>query len=190
MLALQSSRQHQAAYLQPFTMDPTLVDPMAFHIDHLGAYTQDQEAFRLSQSYLDTSSLYAESTSDAAHSAGYPSMPATSPTATPHPPDAYLSAVSTASAPSIPSATSSAIGSPYSGTAPALHEHWVDTTHGVGLPAAIMGDLFPNEYIGNAMESDPAFYHEKIPDIFISAFFFPASVLRSSFPLTLQQILP
>ncbi|BDD57712.1 hypothetical protein MPDQ_003587 [Monascus purpureus] len=170
MLALESSRQHQAAYLQPFTMDPTLIDPMAFHIDHLGAYTQDQEAFRLSQSYLDTSSLYAESTSDAAHSAGFSSMPATSPTATPHPPDVYLSAVSTASAPSIPSATSSTIGSPYSGTAPALHEHWVDTTHGVGLPAAVMGDLFPNEYMGNAMESDPAFYHEKIPDIFISAF--------------------
>ena len=165
MLSLDSSRQRQAAYLQPFTMDPTLVDPLAFPVDNLGAYGPD-----LSQPYYDNSSLYAESTPEAPHSAGFPSMSATSPTATSHPQEPFLPAVSTASAPSIASGSSSAIGSPYSGTASALREHWVDTTHGVGLPAAVMGDLFPNEYLGNPLESEPAFSQEKFPDSFVGEF--------------------
>lgn len=72
----------------------------------------------------------------------------------------YLSGVSTASGPSIASASSSAMGSPYSANAQNLQEEWVDTNHGLGLPGAVMSDLFPNENMVNPFDSE-GFYQKK-----------------------------
>lgn len=150
-------------------MDPTLVDAFAFHVGDVNAYAQDQDTSRIQQSYYDTQSLYAESGSDVHHSTGFPSMPVTPSIQTSQSTDQYMPGLSAPSAPSVSSASSSAIGSPYSGTASTLQEQWVDTNHGLGLPAAVMGDLFPHDYMGG-LDSDLVFCQEKFPEGFVGEF--------------------
>jgi hypothetical protein len=87
------------------------------------------------------------------------------------PPSAYstepqVPTGSAASGPSIASASSSAMGSPYSGTAHAFQENWVNTNNGLGLPGVVMNDLFSQEYMGNTMDMD-MLYQEKFPDSYV-----------------------
>ncbi|KAJ5085503.1 hypothetical protein N7532_010274 [Penicillium argentinense] len=92
----------------------------------------------------------------------FPSMPATPPSVS----TAQEPPIPTGSAsgPSIASAPSSAIGSPYSG-AQVYHDNWVNTNHGLGLPSAVMSDLFSNDYMG-PVDMD-GLYQEKFPDAFV-----------------------
>jgi hypothetical protein len=123
-------------------MDPNLVDVFAHPMEN--PYTT---------SYYDTPAIFAESD---LHKIS--SMPTTPPAA--HPSEHF------SSAPSIPSASSSAIGSPYSGTAQAFQDNWVNTGYGLGLPSAVMNDPMSNEYMGSAIDMD-GFYQEKFPDNFV-----------------------
>ena len=45
----------------------------------------------------------------------------------------------------------------------------MNTNHGLGLPAAVMHDLFPNDYMGSTIDMD-RFYREKLPDGFVGRF--------------------
>ncbi|OOO13098.1 hypothetical protein OAory_01008470 [Aspergillus oryzae] len=167
MLAFEPSRQQQTPYFQHFTMDPALTEPFPFHVD-LSGFGQSPNSSRLPQSsYYDTPSIDAYSDNKAT---SFPPMPATPPSAPiSHSSEPFMPGLSTASGPSIASASSSAIGSPYSGTAPAIHENWVDTTHGLGLPAALMGDLFPNEYTGSSLDME-GFYSKKNSNNYVGKF--------------------
>jgi hypothetical protein len=50
-----------------------------------------------------------------------------------------------------------------------FRENWVNTNHGLGLPAAVMADIFANDYMGGAVDMD-GFYREKLPDPFVGRF--------------------
>ncbi|OGM40903.1 C2H2 finger domain protein [Aspergillus bombycis] len=164
MLAFEPSRQQQTPYFQHFTMDPALTEPFTFHVD-LSGFGQAPNSSRLPQSsHYDTPSI--DAYSDTNKVTSFPPMPATPPSIPISHSEPYMPSLSTASGPSIASASSSAIGSPYSGTAPAIHENWVDTNHGLGLPAAVMSDLFPNEYIGNSLDME-GFYSKKNSDNYV-----------------------
>lgn len=91
--------------------------------------------------------------------ANFPSMPATPPSVSASYSDPQIPTGYAASGPSIASAPSSAIGSPYSGHQ-AFQDQWVSTGHGLGLPAAVMDHYFSNEYPG-APEVD-GLHHEKM----------------------------
>ncbi|THC87982.1 hypothetical protein EYZ11_012574 [Aspergillus tanneri] len=165
MLALDSSRQQQTPYFQHFTMDPAMIESFGFHVDNLNGFGQAPTSANIPQSsYYDTPPVYTESF-DANKGAGLPPMPATPPSIpTSRTSDAYMPGLCTASGPSVASASSSAIGSPYSSNAQIVQENWIDTSHGLGLPAAVMGDLY--DYMGNPFDSD-GIYGKKYPDSFV-----------------------
>ena len=52
------------------------------------------------------------------------------------------------------------MGSPHSGTAHFIQEEWIQTTNGLGLADALMGDFFPNEYVSGVTDTDD-FYQKK-----------------------------
>ncbi|CBF84993.1 hypothetical protein AN1500.2 [Aspergillus nidulans FGSC A4] len=142
MMALEPSRQHQGPYFQDYSIDPALVDSFSF-VDSLGAYGPDltQPSFQntgFGDSYTDM---------------GKQNFPVTTS-------EGFLSGVSTASGPSIASASSSAMGSPYSANTQTFQEDWVDTTHGLSHPTAVMGDLFSNESMVNTFDAE-GFYQKK-----------------------------
>ncbi|KAI3118906.1 hypothetical protein CBS147330_8738 [Penicillium roqueforti] len=129
------------------------------------------EAARPKQLYFDPMmdpsmfSFPLESLPNYAHGHGH-DMPTTPPSVSAsHSAEPYISTGS-ASGQSIASASSSAMGSPYSGTAQVFQENWVNTNHGLGLPAAVMDDLFSQEYMGSMLDMDMP-YQEKFPDPFV-----------------------
>lgn len=147
MMALEPSRQHQGPYFQDYSIDPALVDSFSF-VDSLGAYGPD-----LTQpSYQNTG--FGHSYTDM----GKPNFPVTTS-------EGFLSGVSTASGPSIASASSSAMGSPYSANTQTFQEDWVDTTHGLSHPTAVMGDLFSNESMVNTFDAEGVY--QKKSDSFV-----------------------
>lgn len=152
------------SYYDPMTLDPGM---FSFPVDNLAHYGQTDLA-RLHHSYYDTQSLFhSAQLQKAAH---FSSLPTTPPSVSAsHSAEPHIPTGSAASGPSIASASSSAMGSPYSGTAQNFHENWVNTNHGLGLPAAAMGDLFPNEYFGSAVDME-ILCQEKFPDTYVGMF--------------------
>lgn len=126
-------------------MDPNLVDMFSFPV---------------SQAYFDPSFDSAEFQKVP----NFPSMPATPPSVPTHS-ESQVPTGSAASGPSVPSAPSSAFGSPYSGDIQAFQDNWVNTNHGLRLPAAVMNDLFFNDFAGG-VDMDGMF-HEKFPNTFV-----------------------
>ncbi|GAQ11951.1 hypothetical protein ALT_9272 [Aspergillus lentulus] len=169
MLALDSSRQQRTSYFHNVPMDPALVDPFGFQMDNFGGFGQTSGSTSAPTSYYETSPVYADSQLEP-KTFGFPPMPPTPPSLpVPYSTEPYMSGLSSASGPSIASASSSAIGSPYSGTAHTFPESWVDTNHGIGLPAAVMDEFFPNEFMGSSLEADHM-YQRKGPDDFVGEF--------------------
>lgn len=176
MLAVDAARPKQSSYFHPMTMDPSLVDMFTFPVDSVHPYGQ-ADFSRLPQSYYDDPSLLADST-NLQKASNFPSMPATPPSLPRPHPDPQVSTGSAASGPSIASAPSSAIGSPYSGTAQLFQDNWVNTNHGLGLPAAVMNDLFSNDYMASTMDMD-SLYQEKYPGNFVGTSQSPPIAIRS-----------
>lgn len=172
MLAVEAARPKQSAYFQPMAMDPNLVDMYSYPMDvHPYPHTHTHTDFsRVPQSYFEASSVFAES--DFHQTSTFPSMPATPPSApASHSTEHHIPTGSAASGPSIASAPSSALGSPYSGSAQVVQDNWMNTNHGLGLPAAVMNDLFANDYshMGGHVDMD-GLYQEKFPDTFVGRF--------------------
>ncbi|KAF7157079.1 hypothetical protein CNMCM5623_001067 [Aspergillus felis] len=166
MLAMDSSRQQQTSYFHNVPMDPALVDPFAFQMDNFGGFGQPSGSASAPTSYYETSPVYADSQLEA-KTTGFPPMPPTPPSLpVAYSTEPYMSGLSTASGPSIASASSSAMGSPYSGTAHTFPESWVDTNHGIGLPAAVMDEFFPNEFMASSLDAENV-YQRKGPDDFV-----------------------
>ncbi|KAL1963824.1 hypothetical protein VTN77DRAFT_7755 [Rasamsonia byssochlamydoides] len=187
MLALDSSRrQHLPFFAQPIdsaTMEPFSYTPFEHH-DDFHPLSQSQDSARsLPHSYYDTPSMYVESTPEM-HMA-FPSTPP--PMATSHFPE-HMSTLSSASGPSIASAASSAIGSPYSGATHGFSENWIDTNHGLGLPAAVMNDLVSNDcnQIGGTVDPDSAFSPEKFPDNFVDPYLVQPMQRQPTIPTTMS----
>ncbi|KAJ5936205.1 hypothetical protein N7454_005503 [Penicillium verhagenii] len=158
MLAFEAPRSKQP-YFQPM-MDPNM-DMYSYSMDGMQQYAQNID---YSQSYFDAP-LYAETEMMQKYSE-FPSMPATPPSiATSHATEQQIPTGSAASGPSIASAPSSATGSPYSGPASVFQDNnWLNTNHGLGLPAAVMHDIFPNDYMGSNPADMDGYYREKLPD--------------------------
>lgn len=185
MLALKPSRQQQLSYFQPsYTMDPSLTDPFGIQLDHMNGFSQGPS--RVPQSYYDTPQLYPEPGSDMAKTSNFPSTtPPSMPTSQPI--DHTMPGLASASGPSIASASSSAIGSPYSGNVLSFQENWVDTTHGLGLPSAVVGDLFSNEYMCNTVDPD-GLYLKKSQDNYVGESQDISSNVQSAFPVSASHI--
>jgi hypothetical protein len=146
-------------------MDPALVDPFGFQMDNFGGFGQTSGSTSAPTAYHEASPFYAE-----AKASGFPPMPPTPPSLpVSYSTEPYTSGISSASGPSIASASSSAIGSPYSNAAHNFPENWIDTNHGIGLPAAVMGEFFPNEFMGSSLEQEDI-YQRKGPDDFVGEF--------------------
>lgn len=165
MLAVDAARAKHS-YFQPMTMDPSLVDMFSFPVDGVPPYAPNGDFSRVPPSYYDASVF----DSDVQKISNFPSMPATPPSISTSQSGPQIPAGSAASGPSIASGPSSAIGSPYSGPAQVFQENWVNTNHGLGLQAAVMNDLFANEYMGNPAEPD-GLYSEKFPSTFVGMWF-------------------
>ncbi|CAG8009101.1 unnamed protein product [Penicillium olsonii] len=149
------------SYYDPMTLDPGM---FSFPVDNLAHYGQTDLA-RLHHPYYNTQSLFESAQlQKAAHFSGLPTTPPS--VSASHYTEPHIPTGSAASGPSIASASSSAMGSPYSGTAQTFHDNWVNTNHGLGLPAAVMNDIFPNEYMGGAVDMD-LLYQEKFPDTYV-----------------------
>ncbi|OJJ32026.1 hypothetical protein ASPWEDRAFT_116856 [Aspergillus wentii DTO 134E9] len=152
MLAVDPSRQHPS-YFEPLTMDSAVVDPFAYHVDHLN-YNSSRVPH-----YYDTPGLYTESASDI-KAPGFPSMPVTPPSIPiSQSADPHMSGLSTG--PSIASASSSAVGSPYSGTIHAFQDNWVHTSNGMGHPGAVMDEFFPNDYAAGTLDAEGAYQKDQ-----------------------------
>lgn len=141
-----------------------MVDMFSYPMDVPYPHTHTDYS-RIPQSYLDAP-VFAES--DFPQSSTFPSMPTTPPSVPASYPAEHIPTGSAASGPSIASAPSSALGSPYSGNAQVVQDNWMNTNHGLGLPAAIMSDLFANDYshMGPSVDMD-GLYQEKFPDTFV-----------------------
>jgi hypothetical protein len=157
----------EARVKQPYfdmTMDPGNI--FSYPVDNMAQYGQN-DLSRLSQSYYDTSLFESAELHKVTH---FASMPTTPPSVSAsHSTEPHIPTGSAASGPSIASASSSAMGSPYSGNAHTLHDNWMNTNHGLGLPAAVMNDMFSHDYMGNAVDMD-MLYQEKFSDTFVGMF--------------------
>ncbi|KAJ5585820.1 hypothetical protein N7450_005607 [Penicillium hetheringtonii] len=172
--------QSKSTYFQPMPMDPNMVDMFSFPIDGMPYQQQQQQPQAQAQpppdfqiSYMD-GPIYED-----LQKQQFPSMPATPPSVSTSQSEPQIPTGSAASGPSIASAPSSAISSPYSGTQHVFQDNWVNTNHGLGLPAVVMGDLFSShDYMGHVdME---ALYQEKFPDPFVgTSIFDPTSSIYS-----------
>ena len=129
--------------------DALLVDSI-----NIDAYGDNRESFPPA-SYYTNPSLYADSVPTNL------SLTANGPVFTPTSTEPYRHSI-TGFDPSI-DGVSSTSGSPFSRDADP-HEQWVDTTYGVGLPVAAMGDIFPSDCIGNPFESDHSLVEGKLTD--------------------------
>ncbi|CRG92142.1 hypothetical protein PISL3812_09198 [Talaromyces islandicus] len=124
MLALEPSRQQHFPY---FSHDQVPLD--ASVMDSFAYQTMNMQSLQSHDAYYD-SSMYMEQQSADMQNVGF--LPNSPPSMAP-------SHRSGASGPSISSAPSSVIGSPYSGT---FQESWTDTSHGlVGLPGTMVNEL-------------------------------------------------
>ena len=173
-MSVEAARSKQPPYFDPMTMDSSM---LSFPLGSLFNYTQGPDMPRASNSYYDTHPLL--ESADLQNPTYFSSIPTTPPSVSAcHSTEPYIPTGSAASGQSIASASSSAMGSPYSGTAQAFQENWVNTNHGLGLPAAVMNDLFSHEYMGNTFDMDMS-YEEKFPDPFVGMFRYQSQKLSS-----------
>ncbi|PGG99442.1 hypothetical protein AJ79_08516 [Helicocarpus griseus UAMH5409] len=164
MLALERSR-HEQSYLQQLSMDPSMQDPFgSLNIDgyNFGSYNSLPVG---SNSFLDAPQFLVEAPPQLYNNKfdSYSHLPSASPSiATAQSFDLSAStASSSASGPSLPSTSSSTIGSPY-------QDSWIDMNSASGLgPATVGSDGYPQEYVSAGMDADMMFAHEKLPDSFV-----------------------
>lgn len=144
MLALESSRQQHFPYFShdQVPIDSAVMDSFAYQ--HMPLSSEPA----MPQSYYDSMYMNQQSAADMQNTLGFPGLPNSPPSMAP-------SHHSGASGPSISSAPSSVIGSPYSNN---FQESWTDTSNGlVGLPGNLMNELdytsmgaakFGSSYVG------------------------------------------
>ncbi|KAK2778890.1 hypothetical protein FQN52_000660 [Onygenales sp. PD_12] len=146
MLALERSR-HEQPYLQQLSMDPSMHDPFgSLNIDGY-SYSHFPPG---SNAFFDSSSAFMVEAPHQLYNPkfdSYPHPPSGPPSIATAPSDQTAS--SSASGPSIPSTSSSAIGSPY-------QENWMDMNAG-----------YPQDYVSAGMDADIMFAHDKLPDSFV-----------------------
>lgn len=167
MLAVMPPRQQEAPFFQNMTMDPSMADLFTLPMDNGNAFGPNHDSARVPTSYYDTHSVYAE---DLQKPTAYPPMPGSPPVLTSQAPEPHLPGLSSASGPSLDSTPSSAIGSPYSNTTQNFQEGWTDTSNGLGLVGAVVGDPLAHDYMGSTMDPE-AFYQKGCSDSFVSKFY-------------------
>lgn len=148
-------------------MDPSMADLFTLPMDNGNAFGPNHDSARVPTSYYDTHSVYAE---DLQKPTAYPPMPGSPPVLTSQAPEPHLPGLSSASGPSLDSTPSSVIGSPYSNTTQNFQEGWTDTSNGLGLVGAVVGDPLAHDYMGSTTDPE-AFYQKGCSDSFVSKFY-------------------
>ncbi|KAI2786072.1 hypothetical protein POX_h09839 [Penicillium oxalicum] len=169
MMAMETGKRNKTPEFQ-FTqeMDPTMVDVFS-HATEMPSHpnTHLHHGFSQAPSYLETHSRFMEA--HFTHNSNLLSMPTTPPlVATANPTDYPIPTGSAASGPSIASAPSSALSSPYPGQMHMVQDQWMNTNHGLGIPALVMHDYFAQDYshMGGSLDME-GFFSEKQSDPFI-----------------------
>lgn len=184
MLALESSRQQQFPYFShdQLALDPELMESYGFSTMQQNMQTQPQEHRSYpQQNFYETSSSWTEQTPDMDFQQKQQHQQMLYPAGPNSPPSMAASHYSAASGPSIASASSSAMGSPYSGAAHNFQESWIDTANGLlGMPM-MMPEI---DYPMTSMEGDSTFGASvKFPTVgmllFRQMFFYCAYMHRS-----------
>jgi hypothetical protein len=156
MLALDSSRYQQYSYLQHLPFDTTGMDPVPYHsLDHFQTlYANADGSVVLPSSFYTSSPMYLDDIQKPTTLPPAPSTPSSLATSSGI---ERIPALSGASGPSVASASSSAIGSPYSAAAQGFPEPCIVGPHyGVGLsPSLDHPDLILTpDQLGNAVDLD------------------------------------
>ncbi|ODH52586.1 hypothetical protein GX48_01366 [Paracoccidioides brasiliensis] len=178
MLALEHSR-HKQSYLPQLSMDPSMHDPFGpLYIDSyspLGSYNlfpagstsfSDAPSFLIEAPHHPYNNNNNNSSSNSAKYEPYAHHHCASPTIVSIQASDFKASTtsSSASGPSLPSTSSSTIGSPY-------QESWIDMNSSSGLgPATVGSDGYPQEYVGAAMDANMMFAPEKLPDSFVGEY--------------------
>lgn len=157
MMAVDASRFWQMAHL----LDPLGIDPFSYHaMDQFNSLVQNQHdssaALQASSSSYYDPNVYMESNTQGAMN--FPPAPSTPSSMATCQSSEVMPPMSCASGPSVPSASSSAIGSPYAGAAQGFQEPWIDN------PSYINGlsPLLP-EFIGCGVDPETPLSPEKYP---------------------------
>ncbi|KAI7969674.1 hypothetical protein EIK77_005794 [Talaromyces pinophilus] len=157
MLALESSRQQQIPFFShdQLALDPELMDSYGFSTMQQNMQSQPQEHRSYpQQTFYESSSSWTDQTPDMEFQQKQQHQQMLYPAGPNSPPSMAASHYSAASGPSIASATSSAMGSPYSGAAHTFQESWIDTANGLlGMPV-MMPEI---DYTMTTMEGDSTF---------------------------------
>lgn len=182
-MALESSRQQQFPFFSQdqLALDPELMDSYGFSTMQQNLHSQPQEHVRSyqQQTFYESSSSWTEQTPDMEFQQKQQHQQMLYPAGANSPPSMAASHYSAASAPSIASASSSAMGSPYSGAAHTFQESWIDTANGLlGMPM-MMPEI---DYPMASMEGDSTFgAAAKFPTVGTLLF---QQILREKNPLT------
>lgn len=158
MLALESARQQQFPFFSQdqLALDPELMDSYGFSTmqPHLHSQAHEHVHSYPQQTYYESSSSWTEQIPDmefqqkSQQQMLFPGGPNS-------PPSMAASHYSAASGPSIASASSSAMGSPYSGAAHTFQDSWMDSANGLlGMPMAMMPEI---DYPMASLEGDATF---------------------------------
>jgi hypothetical protein len=157
MLALESSRQQQFPFFShdQLALDPEIMDSYGFSTMQQNLQSQPQEHHSYpQQNFYEPSSSWTEQTPDMEFQQKQQHQHMLYPAGPNSPPSMAASHYSAASGASIASASSSAMGSPYSGAAHTFQESWIDTANGLlGMPM-MMPEI---DYPMNNMEGDSTF---------------------------------
>ncbi|EED16144.1 C2H2 finger domain protein, putative, partial [Talaromyces stipitatus ATCC 10500] len=159
MLALESSRQQQFPFFSQdqLALDPELMDSYGFSAMQPNLQSQNHEHIHSypQQTYYESSSSWTDQTPDMEFQQKsqqhmlYPGGGANSPLSM------VASHYSAASGASVASASSSAMGSPYSGAAHTFQDSWMDGANGLlGMPMGMMPEI---DYPLASMEGDATF---------------------------------
>ncbi|EEA22168.1 hypothetical protein TMatcc_008400 [Talaromyces marneffei ATCC 18224] len=188
MMALESSRQQQFPFFSQdqLALDPELMDSYGFSTMQQNLHSQPQEHVRSyqQQTFYESSSSWTEQTPDMEFQQKQQHQQMLYPAGANSPPSMAASHYSAASAPSIASASSSAMGSPYSGAAHTFQESWIDTANGLlGMPM-MMPEI---DYPMASMEGDSTFgAAAKFPTVDPSAIHHP---IPTSMPYEDHQVM-
>ncbi|KAI9870956.1 MAG: hypothetical protein M1830_003589 [Pleopsidium flavum] len=169
MLAQQQARHENVYNSQQYTLDDQLVDMTMTTYESIASVTALSSA---PTDFYEASRFVVDAPQDNLKHEPYRYTPPGSPSnSASHSFDHPSSTMSSTSGPSVQSANSSAVGSPYSRSTHILpsREPWTESGHGLGIgPGIISHDGYcQGDYVSASLEHEITFAQEKLPGDFV-----------------------
>lgn len=169
MLAFEHSR-HLQSYGRHFNMDPTFP---GLDMHPYGTFGSNSSYVPVSSAYFENPSFIVDAPQESLKHDQYRHAPSDSSSITTSQ-SSEASVLSTASGPSVPSASSSAVGSPYLGHAHAMpyQETWTDMNAGLGLggPAILSHEGYGTDFVSSGLDHEVIFPPDKLGANFVGEY--------------------